>query len=123
MRASKKYFWNVVQMTHWSTKSLPIAFFKTFVKITSTIKKTSPLTKIYVQSVLPFGANNDLSIVAFNHTVNQYCITHKLTFINLYSVVWLKKNGVLNKDYTTDGTHLNAKGYLIWKRRYWTVYK
>lgn len=91
------------------------SIFGNFVKIIKIIKKASPLTKVYVQSVLPFGNNNEPSIVTYNNKVNQYCIANNLTYINLYPLYL--RNLTLNKDYTTDGTHLNSTGYFIWANK------
>lgn len=84
-----------------------------FVIIIETIKKTTPLTKIYVQSVLPFGSNNAVNIELYNARLKSYCVKNSLVFINLYPL--FLQAGSLKKELTTDGTHLKANGYLIWK--------
>jgi hexosaminidase len=87
--------------------------FNKFSIIIKTIKKTTPLTKIYVQSVLPFGKNNAANIEQYNTRLKTYCVKNALTFINLYPL--FLQDGSLKKELTTDGTHLKANGYLIWK--------
>ncbi|MDP9080928.1 MAG: GDSL-type esterase/lipase family protein [Bacteroidota bacterium] len=87
--------------------------FNNFVKIVTTIKKNSPKTRLYVQSVLPFGRNNISNIENYNKNVQNYCTENKITFINLYPL-FLEK-GSIKDELTVDGTHLNIKGYLIWK--------
>jgi lysophospholipase L1-like esterase len=82
------------------------------IKIITTIKLKTPRTKIYVQSVLPFGITFTPKIEAYNLKVMQYCTANSITFINTYSYFLGDKS--LKKELTIDGTHLNDKGYFIW---------
>lgn len=81
--------------------------------IFSRIKSGSPTTQLYYFSVLPFGKNQGAKITKLNDMVSKYCKSEGITFINLYPL--FEKNGALNEQYTVDGTHLNVKGYFIWK--------
>jgi lysophospholipase L1-like esterase len=77
------------------------------------IVKSSPNTKLYIQSILPFGGKKEAApIKELNKRVAAFCHENYIEFINLYPAYI--KNGLLNKDYTIDGTHLNGKGYSIW---------
>lgn len=81
-------------------------------QIIATIKKESPITKIYVQSVLPFGINKNTLIEQYNNKVAAYCKANNLTFINIYPL-FLDRNKMADS-LTTDGTHLKGDGYFIW---------
>lgn len=87
--------------------------FNNFLQIINRIQKASPKTKLYVQSVLPFGRNNISYIESYNERVKAYCSNNGITFINIYPL--FLQNGTIKKELTTDGTHLKAAGYLIWK--------
>lgn len=91
--------------------------------ITEKIKRESPKTKLYLQSVLPVTDHYKM----FNgHTsrwqvigeVNQGLVRlaeqEKVTYIDLYSHFVDPATGKMNIDYTNDGLHLLGKGYLKW---------
>jgi lysophospholipase L1-like esterase len=72
---------------------------------------------LYINSVFPTRAadgrlNND--IVKLNEKVKSYCKTNGVTYIDIHPNLLM--NGELNKDYTIDDSHLNSKGYAIWKK-------
>ena len=84
------------------------------IKIAQVINAQTPKTKIYVQTVLPIEKmkykNNILKvneIIKANETENSYKI------IDLYSI-FVNENGLIKKDLSTDGIHLNEKGYDAW---------
>ena len=87
--------------------------FNNFLKIVETIKETTPKTKLYVQSVLPFGRNNTSYIEIYNEKVKSYCTKNSITFIDLYPL--FLENGSIKNELTTDRTHLTIKGYFVWK--------
>jgi len=91
-------------------------------KIIARIRQKSPLTKIYLQSILPTvyrivplpreiirGLNGKLRRMADNRHVY---------FIDLYGAM-IDATGDLNPSYSTDGVHLNGQGYQVWKE---TIY-
>jgi lysophospholipase L1-like esterase len=93
-----------------------------FEKIVRQLKKESPGTIIYIQSILP--VNNDFSrykklinkekqIVQLNKRLKYLCKREKIYLVNLYPL-FLQKKHTLNREYTTDGLHLNEAGYKIW---------
>jgi len=86
-----------------------------FKKIIDTVKIKTPSTKIYVQSVLPFGKNNIKEIELYNHSIENYCSKNHISYINTFPL-FLQKNSI-NPNLTTDGTHLNGKGYFIWAEK------
>lgn len=99
-------------------------------KIITTIRETSPNTKIYVQSVLPInstgwatdpneGLNNrkqsNKDIQLFNQKIRSLCTNQNMEYINLYDK-FTDDNGNLNMVYSDEGLHLNGEGYMLWKQ-------
>jgi len=90
-------------------------------KIIARIKQESPDTRIFLQSVLPVNASNPhfpkqydkmKHIAQLNKLLSETAKSNKITFVNLFPL-FLQK-GSLNAEYTTDGLHLNDKGYKVW---------
>ena len=91
-------------------------------RIISRIKKGSPSTKIYFQTLLPtnssFGKfinhyNKEDHILWINKALKELANREKVILIDLYPV-FLDKENNLEKAYTNDGLHLNASGYKKW---------
>jgi len=93
-------------------------------KIITIIKKDSPTTKIYIESILPMNFEldkakrnvNNQNILDFNNNLNKLANNSDIFYIDLYSA-FLDSSGQLNQKYTLDGIHLNGQGYLIWKNQ------
>ena len=92
-------------------------------KLIIRIKKESPRTKIYLQSMLPF--NNDVRewkylkdreqvVVDGNRALEQVARRQNVTWINLYPL-FDDGHGKLKASLTNDGLHLMGPGYLIWR--------
>lgn len=80
------------------------------------IKTKSPLTQIYVQSVLPTDRDTlNNKIMSYNKKAESICLNEGVTFINLYPV-FLRGNKI-DSDLTYDGTHLTDAGYFNWRRQ------
>jgi lysophospholipase L1-like esterase len=86
------------------------------------IRKETPRTKVYVESVLPV---NPATGMALNHT-NKTGLIMQLngrlrglseefghTFIDLFAVM-ADENNQLPRKYSIDGLHLSYEGYRIW---------
>lgn len=94
-------------------------------KIVDSIHEKSPKTKVYVESLLPVNSDfkkfpNHTSktkeIQYINEKLEQWCNnTHSAEFIDLYTSFLEDKIDKLKPEYTNDGLHLTAKGYLHWK--------
>ncbi len=95
---------------------------KNYRKIIETIRRQSPSTRIYVQSILP--TNNDFSdfknhqnkdpqIREVNTGLKNLADEPYVTFIDLYHR-FVDESGKLSKAYTNDGLHLTGPGYLHW---------
>lgn len=90
-------------------------------KMISRIKKESPKTKIYFNTLLPvnntFPAKNhygkDDRIAFVNTALIQLCAAEKATAIDIHPN-FLDADKRLDKKYTYDGLHLNAAGYKLW---------
>ena len=87
------------------------------------IQKESPETKVYLQSLLPIDesfnrykrlTNKTYQIPEINARLEALAKEKKITFINLYPLFTEKGTNVLRKELTSDGLHLNDKGYQIW---------
>ncbi|HPE56300.1 MAG TPA: GDSL-type esterase/lipase family protein [Bacteroidales bacterium] len=90
------------------------------------IQKTSPETKIYIQSILPltrhasnyFFDNEETAfrkIVEANKEINRLCNLRNVEFISIDGP--FLKNNELNEIYSWDGIHLNGKGYMLWYKQ------
>jgi len=86
------------------------------------VREGSPNTIIYVQSLLPI--NNDgnrykrmldkeKQIEKLHKELKKFCKKEKIAFIDIYPF-FLSEKRKLNAEYTTDGLHLNEKGYTVW---------
>ncbi|MBR9845748.1 MAG: hypothetical protein GYB35_06375 [Algicola sp.] len=82
------------------------------------ILSKTPETKLYIQSILPTKnqvARQNSDILEINKELVQLSKKYKLTFINLFDIFKTEDNE-LNMDFSYDGLHLNAEGYLLWKK-------
>lgn len=86
------------------------------------IRKNSPATKLYIQSVMPI--NNDFAryknlkgkeqvVEELNSLIKDIAKSHDTTFIDL-SRILAGTDGKLRKDFTNDGLHLMGPGYKAW---------
>ena len=88
-------------------------------KIIAQIKTESPITKLYIQSVLPVEdalhyTRPNSKIIEINNLLVQICKEESLTYIDLFAA-FADENGKLDKKYSIDGLHLNGLGYQVWK--------
>ncbi|WP_304064088.1 GDSL-type esterase/lipase family protein [Pedobacter glucosidilyticus] len=91
-------------------------------RIVKQIKKESPTTKIYLQTVFPVNNtftqfknhyNKDEHITAVNAGLKKLAAEEKATLIDTHKI-FLDADGRMKKDYTHDGLHLKASGYAVW---------
>ena len=92
-------------------------------RITQKIKKDSPKTKLYLQSILPvtdyykmFGGHTKhwKMIREINEKLEQLAWAEKVVYIDLYSHFVDPSTGKMNIEYSNDGLHLLGKGYVKW---------
>lgn len=89
-------------------------------KLIAEIKRRTT-AKIYINSVLPVqdlpGENYQNSeILNLNRKIKDFCEKQRLNYIDLTETFTDDNSGNLKTEYTNDGLHLNAKGYLEWKQ-------
>lgn len=89
------------------------------------IRKESPDTKLYLQSLLPinesFGRWKKLEgksamIPEINAGLEALAREKGATFVNIFPLFTAKETNVLRPELTGDGLHLNEDGYKIWAK-------
>lgn len=94
---------------------------KNYERLISFLKSLQPFTAVYIHSILPVAENNKLipsysfrnkDITLVNQTIKMMCQQHGITYIDLYPFFAL--HGEMNSQYSSDGIHLNDKGYALW---------
>lgn len=96
------------------------------------IRKRLPQTQIVLQSLLPINAEGtaavapdeaqrqqkqiNASIVALNNALRKWDDGRQIRFVDVHSRL-LDQSGELSASYTSDGLHLNGRGYRIWQAR------
>jgi len=92
-------------------------------KIATRIRKDSPKTKVYIQSILPvndsFGlfkghTNKTDEVIEVNAHLKEWCARENVGFIDLYSCFKSSDSEKMNPKFTNDGLHLLGDGYLLW---------
>ena len=93
-----------------------------YYKMVERIKRESPETKIYFQTLLPVNNefrqfkshyNKDEHILWLNEQIKKLGREEKITVIDLYPH-FLDHQNKLDKKYTMDGLHPNGEGYKVW---------
>jgi lysophospholipase L1-like esterase len=89
------------------------------------IKSGSPMTEVFVQSILPTNESfknfppafhgKGLHITTINTQLARYADKMNYHFIDLYTQ-FLDSNGLMDAKYATDGLHLSPAGYQNWVR-------
>ncbi|MDE5923438.1 MAG: sialate O-acetylesterase [Muribaculum sp.] len=91
--------------------------------IVDKIQKTSPDTKLYLQSVLPVSDHYNMFnghtsrwqvIPEINNGIVRLAADRGVKYIDLYSHFVDNATGKMNIEYTNDGLHLLGKGYKKW---------
>jgi lysophospholipase L1-like esterase len=107
------------------SRNIPDSFIlRNYRTIIHRIKKESPGTKIIFHTLLPVNNtftqfknhyNKDEHILYVNAELKKMAAEEKIGLIDLYPN-FLDSENRLDKKYTADGLHLNAEGYLVWKK-------
>lgn len=88
------------------------------------IKRESPKTKLYLQSILPVndcygmfeGHTSRWQVVKqINDLLQPLAQKEGATYIDLYTHFVDGDTGKMNPQYTNDGVHLLGRGYLLWR--------
>lgn len=88
------------------------------------IVKESPETKLYVQSIFPFGEKSTYyfpkipktfrkDIKALNEALEMLCYLNAVNYLNVHDNLTNEK-GYLKDKYTIDHIHLSKEGYDVW---------
>ena len=89
------------------------------------IRRESPQTRLHLQSLLPinesFGRYQRLTgktdlVPEINARLKKLAHEQHIDFIDLFPLFTEKNTHTLRKELTTDGLHLNEKGYKIWAK-------
>ena len=89
-------------------------------KIISKIRTASPLTRIYIQSLLPInnkfyrGYATNEKIRILNSGLQNLANDKQITYVDLFSH-FINSEGSMDEKYSNDGLHLLGSGYLVWK--------
>ena len=92
-------------------------------RIAQKIRKDSPKTKVYIQSILPvnesFGlfknhTNKTADVLWVNAQLKTWCEKEQVQYVDLYSRFKSPDSELLNPQLTNDGLHLKGDGYLLW---------
>lgn len=90
-------------------------------KIIKLIREITPETKIHMISVLPIKDNSSYcincndEIIALNKHIYKVCEENEVEFIDIYNE-FSQRNEIDDNYVTKDGLHLNAQGYLKFKK-------
>ena len=96
----------------------------TYEEIVATIYEKLPNIDLYIMSVIPqnydlesytnINVDNSMErINELNKGIIQIANKYNSTYFDLYSLL-LDDSGMLDKNYSSDGIHLNEKGFIIW---------
>jgi lysophospholipase L1-like esterase len=89
------------------------------------VRKASPKTELFVQSLLPVNADFPYfpehtsraeDVLKVNVRLQKLARTYDVMYIDLYSSFG-NGDGKLDPEYTNDGLHLTGSGYLYWKSK------
>ena len=92
-------------------------------RIAQKIRKDSPKTQVYVQSILPvnesFGlfknhTNKTADVLWVNAQLKTWCEKEQVQYVDLYGRFKNPDSELLNPQLTNDGLHLTGDGYLLW---------
>jgi lysophospholipase L1-like esterase len=94
----------------------------TYRNIVASIRNATPDSELFLQSVLP--VNNTLKktgvensgIAQLNTEIAQIAKAYALPYLDIYAEL-TDASGNLSPQFTEDGIHLNASGYLAWKNK------
>lgn len=82
-------------------------------KIAQKIQHGSPSTRIYVQTILPSTADLKVNTQLVNNIIKRNGQGSIYTTIDLHAE-FINNQGLMRQDLTTDGLHLNDRGYKVW---------
>lgn len=123
VRSNPNQIFIMIGVNDLSQNKSPDFVLTNYSKILLAIKEASPKTQVFVQSILPvndgFGkfenhTNKGAEIKQVNKQLASLARNFNYSYIDLTDA-FSDKDGKLIKEYTNDGLHLTAAGYLAWK--------
>lgn len=96
---------------HGTGDELAVANYET---ILDRIALESPDTRVYVQSVMPRGAEYRARVDTLNREIQRLATERGLPWIDLGPLL-VDDDGSMRNDLSDDELHLNRKGYEIWR--------
>ena len=92
-----------------------MTIFNNYQKIVNSLRENGIV--VIIQSTLNVSDENtgrkNHDINKLNNFLQNFCVEKNIRFLDVNSV--LVKDGLLQKKYTSDGLHINKKGYKKWK--------
>lgn len=91
-------------------------------KIILTVQRASPVTTIFLQSILPVNPaihkfpqhyDKQYHVIHTNSLLEQVAATTGIRYLNIYPL-FLDSMQRLDQRFTSDGLHLNQEGYKTW---------
>ena len=103
-------------------RNVPLSYIvNNYTRIVSKIKRDSPNTKLYLNSILPvnstkliepFRSVNNTDVAQLNSALKKISTSNKnVKFIDLHNIV-ADKDGQLRADITSDGIHMEVSAYI-----------
>lgn len=84
------------------------------------MRQNLPEAEIWCVSIIPqntdyseHAAGNNAQIREANEKIKALACSYGLEYVDLYSLL-VDENGLLDGKYSSDGLHLNRKGYAVW---------
>ncbi|MDP6377611.1 MAG: GDSL-type esterase/lipase family protein [Pseudomonadales bacterium] len=84
------------------------------ISILDGIKRTSPETELFVQSVLPRAAEYRGAVEALNRTLAAET-ADRATWVDLYPLFLDTTDGSIKDEFSNDELHLHGAGYALWR--------
>jgi lysophospholipase L1-like esterase len=103
--------------------TLKDSVFQNICTIAQNIRKYSPKTKVFIQSILPVNpvyglfqthTNKTPEVLWINGQLKSWCEKEDFQFVDLFSQFKCADSNLLNPELTNDGLHLTGDGYLFW---------
>jgi lysophospholipase L1-like esterase len=94
-------------------------------KLVDKIRKDSPTTKLYLQSLLPINEGfhrwttlegKTEVIVEVNEGLRKLAKSRDITYIDLFPLFTKEGTHIMREELSIDGLHLKAEGYVIWSK-------
>ena len=100
----------------------PADLLRQYADVIRLIRRHSPKTELYVESVLPVNESlgrGDLKdkthvVAQFNRLLRHYCERNGVTYINLFRTFVRRGTYELRRELTQDGFALSPFGYKLW---------